>query len=70
MRMQKDCRRPDPYISVSQKIAEEIRSERLSAFVPVTAADLIWLEVFAMDGDISEHCIEDTTVKMAPCKGA
>jgi len=41
-------------ITVSQEIAEEIRSNKVSAFVPVSATDLIWLEAFSMDDNADE----------------
>ena len=67
MQMQKDHLQPASGISVSQEIVWEIRSGKLSAFVPVTAADLIWLEVFAIDQDISEH---SEIIETAPSQGA
>ena len=39
---------------MSEQIAAELRSKKVSAFVPVTAADLIW-----MDAEPSEDDLDD-----------
>lgn len=36
-------------VTVSQQIATELREKEVRAFVPITAADLVWLEAQSMD---------------------
>ena len=39
---------------VSEKVAAKLRAKEISAFVPVSATDLVWLEALSMDEDPDE----------------
>ena len=41
-------------VAVSEQVAAKLRAKEVSAFVPVSAADLIWLEALSMDEDPDE----------------
>ena len=41
-------------VIVSEKVAAKLRAKEISAFVPVSAAYLVWLEALSMDEDPDE----------------
>ena len=43
-----------PEVTVSQDVASELRAKEIHAFVPVSAADLIWLEAQSMNYEDDE----------------
>jgi hypothetical protein len=44
----------DSNVVLSSQVAAKLRAEKMSAFTPVSAAELIWLEAQSMDNDVDE----------------
>jgi hypothetical protein len=41
-------------VIISKQVATKLRAREVTAFVPVSAADLIWVEALSMDNDSNE----------------
>lgn len=45
-------------VVISPEIAEKLRSKKVAAFIPVSAADLVWLEASSIkdENDLDNEC--------------